>query len=95
VVERRMVEEDFVRAVGEVEWRVVELVVERRRELERRREGVGQLSGALVVVDLWVEEGLWSARRGLGPWTGGGFRRFCAEDGSCEVNLLARLLCLG
>ena len=49
-----MVEEDFVPAVGDLEWRVVEAEAEGER---RRPEGVDHLSGLLVVVDLWVEEG--------------------------------------
>ena len=70
-------------------WEVEEL------ESERRQEGVGRLLRrvVVVVVHLSVEEGLWSARRGLGRWIGGEFRRFYAEDGRCEVSLLARLLC--
>ena len=64
---------------------------ERRREEEEEGRLLGEEE---VVVGLWVEEGLQSVRRGPGRWTGGGFRRFCAEGGNCGVSLLAKLSCL-
>jgi hypothetical protein len=69
--------------------------VELGLELERRRVVVGHFRGELAVEGLWAEEGLWSARRDLERWTGGEFRRFCAEDESYEVSSLAKLLCSG
>jgi len=93
--------ECFVRAVVGLEWWVLlGLELERRRRRRRRRQGrqevrVRCLLRGPVVGGLWVEEGSWSARRGLGQWTGGGFRRFCGGDGSCWVRLWARSLCLG